>query len=104
MHMMSEFRAHYVCANLNNVRENMAREVMKPGNPDLANLAFQWITIHYNGEKKATQQTTVIIEGRSGYVGNAHYSKIYKIQWMATQCRIPLVLNVTSTEADSPLQ
>lgn len=52
MHMMSEFRAHYVCTNLNNVRENMVEEVMKPGNPDLANLAFQWITIHYNGEKK----------------------------------------------------
>lgn len=48
--MMSEFRAHYVCTNLNNVRENIIREVMKPGSPDLADLAFQWITIHYNGE------------------------------------------------------
>lgn len=52
--MMSEFRAHYVCTNLNNVRENILREVMKPGNPDLANLEFQWITIHYKGEKKYT--------------------------------------------------
>lgn len=67
MHTMSEFRAHYVCTNLNNVRENIVREVMKPGNPDLANLAFQWITLHYNGKKTtATQQTTVIIEGRKG--------------------------------------
>lgn len=52
MHMMSEFRAYYVCPNLNNARENITREAMKPGNPDLANFAFQWITIHYNGEKK----------------------------------------------------
>lgn len=52
MHMMSELRAHYVCTNLNNVRETIVGEVMKPGNPDLANLAFQWIAIHYNGEKK----------------------------------------------------
>jgi len=41
MYMMSEFRAHYICTNLNNLKANIRREVMKPGNPALTSLGFQ---------------------------------------------------------------
>lgn len=98
MYVTSEFRAQYVCTNLNNVRAN------KGGSETCESRYRQFrIPMDHNAAtvKKiiTTQQIAVITESTIVFMGNAHYSKIYKISaehlW---------VLNIISAGSHFPQQ
>lgn len=97
------FRAQYVCTNLNNVRAN------KGGSETRESRYHQFqIPMDHNAStvKKiiTTQQIAVITESTIVFMGNAHYSKIYKISGWLLNAECLWVLNIISSESHFPQQ